>query len=503
MSNNNALLDQLAYGGQHDGKVAVIDIGSNSVRLVIYDGMKRIPLPIYNEKAFCTLGKGIGQTQRLNPEGVKMARQAMGRLLATARINRVSELHIIATAAVRDADDGKAFVKELERTHKIKIKVISGKKEAEYAALGIVSGHFQPVGLVADLGGGSLELTSLNQQDILAHDTQPLGALRLLDRAGDKPQLLQELIDRYLDEVEWLTMNTGTYPTLYAVGGSFRALAKCYMDKIAYPIDLLNDYCPTVDEISPLLHDITGYNADQLATLPVSSKRQPQLPVAAKVMLALIKRSGAKRILFSANGIREGLLFNHLSPYLRREDPLLASCDRLRMSFSGQARYARELFQWMKPILLAESPEMTRIRIAACMLNHLALTIQRPNRARWVYHHLLQCSIQGATHAERVALATALYHRYQPAWKNETPRSLSLIDAKWRAWAALVGATMRMGYHLSGGAPGNLVQTQLRLEKDRPKLRLSASIKPLAGETLDKRLAAVEQAYIEFMSITG
>lgn len=496
--NIDPLLDQLAHGGQRDGRIGVIDIGSNSIRLVIYDGMKRVPLPIYNEKAFCTLGKGISRTNRLNPEGIKMARQAIARLLATARLNKVAELHIIATAAMRDADDGKSFVKELEKTHKIKINIISGKQEAKYAALGIASNHYNPHGIVADLGGGSLELTALEKHDIMHHASQPIGALRLVDRAGNRPELMSDLINKYLNQIDWLEEISGKYDNLYAVGGSFRALAKIYMQRTNYPLYLLHNYTLPTSDLLPFLKEIAAYNDEQCAALPVSSKRRIQLPAAALVMIELLKRSQADKVIFSTSGIREGLLFSLLSPYMCDEDPLLASCDMLRQSFAGQSRYSRELFQWMSPIFTGEDDNMHRVRIASCMLNHLALNIQSTNRPDWAYHHVLQASICGLEHYERVALAGSLYYRYQTNMRNEFS-SYSLMDSKWQSWAKLVGAAMRLGYMLSGGSPGNLEQCKLRLDQDRPKLRLSKPMKPLQGDTLDQLKRQLSAAYVEFM----
>ena len=495
---HDPLLDQLAYGSSRDSRVGVIDIGSNSIRLVVYDGMKRVPLPIYNEKAFCTLGQGMSRTNRLNPQGVKMARQAIARLLTAARLNKVAELHIIATAAIRDADDGKAFVKELERTHKVKIDVISGKREAKYAALGIASSHYAPHGMVADLGGGSLELTLLHERKILHHSSQPMGSLRLLDRSKGKSELLDELIGKYLEQVEWLPEVPGNAEALYAVGGSFRALAKVHMRRTDYPLNLLHNYTLDRDEMMPLLEEIANYNEAQCAELPVSSKRQPQLPVAARIMLELLEESAASKVVFSTSGIREGLLFSQLSPYLQKEDLLLSSSHNLRASFAGKSLYARELFEWMNPLFTAESEAMRRVRLAACMLHHLAMNIQSANRAEWAYHHVLQATIRGLEHQERIALAAALYHRYRTSMKDEFG-SYALLSESWKSWAALTGAAMRLGYRLSGGAPGNLEQTKLRLDDDRPALRLSNAMKPLQGETLERRKQTLSGAYVEFM----
>jgi exopolyphosphatase/guanosine-5'-triphosphate,3'-diphosphate pyrophosphatase len=495
----DALMDQLAYGSGRESRIGVIDVGSNSIRLVVYDALKRVPLPLYNEKAFCSLGKGLSQTNRLNPEGVKMARKAIARLLAAAKLNRVTELHIIATAAIRDADDGKAFVKEIERTHHIKIDVISGKKEAKYAALGIVSGHYQPKGLVADLGGGSLELTLLEEQDILHHSSQPIGSLQLLDRGKGKPALMQDLMEQYLNQIDWLAELAGKQTKqLYAVGGSFRAIAKSHRIETDYPLELLHNYTVKTKELLPYLEELIEADEARLEKLPISIKRRQQIPVAARLLKELLSRSNAKRVIFSTSGIREGLLFSQLSPYIRQEDPLLASCDMLRNNQMGQARYARELFEWMSPLFRDESDDERRVRMAACMLNHQALTIQSANRPAWAYHHILHSSIRGMEHEERVMLAASVYHRYRSIMKDSFG-SYQLLDAYQASWARLVGTAMRLAYTLSGGSPGNLPQTQLRLEKDRPQLRLSPPLKPLQGETLDKRKEVLSESYLQFV----
>ncbi len=495
---NNQLLDQLSYRLNRNGRVGVIDIGSNSIRLVIYDGMKRVPQPIYNEKAFCSLGQGMSKNNRLHPEGVKMARSAIARLLATARINKVSELHVIATAAVRDADDGKAFVKELERTHKISIDIISGKREAKYAAMGIASGHYNPQGIVADLGGGSLELTILENQTVIHHNSQPMGALRLLDRSKGSSELLDELINRYLNEIDWLANISGEYSKLYAVGGSFRALAKTYMQRINYPLSFLHNYTLPVSDMRPMLEEIALYDEEKVKILPVSSERQLQMPAAARVLLALIDRGQIDTLVFSTSGIREGLLFSMLSPYLRQDDLLLASCDILRQDYPGQIRYSRELCEWMTPLFEKEDPSLMRVRVATCMLNHLALNIQTNSRATWAYHHILQASIRGLQHSERVAMGAALYHRYKFSFTDDFG-SYQLLDDKWKSWAALVGTAMRLGYMLSGGSPGNLAKTQIRIEQDRPQLRLTGDMKAMQGCTLDKRKESLNAAYVEFL----
>lgn len=483
----------LASAYLSDSKVGVIDIGSNSVRLVVYDGMKRVPLPIYNEKIFCSLGKGLGSTNRLNPQGVKLARRAIAQLLASVKMMRISELHIIATAALRDADDGKAFVKELERAHGVRIKVISGKKEAKYAAYGIFSTHHRPRGLVGDLGGGSLELISLEEPDISLHDTLPLGPLRLLDsEVGSSRELLRDITCKHLNQLEWL--RDRSYEHFYAVGGSFRALAKMHMKQQGYPLEILDHYEVESPLMLAFLEAVIECPDERITQLEVSSRRQPQMPAAAVVLREILKMAQAKTVIFSTSGIREGLLYSYLSPYLQKEDPLFATCMEFAAGNGRNLGYHKDLFEWMAPLLRDESEAEARLRLAACMLGELAWRIYRPSRAEWAYFMVLRSSLTGVSHTERVALAAALYHRYQPKWK-ESWRSYGLLNERWRSWAALVGSAMRLGHYLSGGVPGNLAHSSLKLDGGRPKLRMSREAQPLQGESCETRLSAMLEAY--------
>ena len=484
------------FGGYlHDGKVGVMDIGSNSIRLVIYDGMKRVPLPIYNEKAFCSLAKGMGKTNKLNPDGVKMARRAIARLLAIVKLMEVVELHVLATAAIRDADDGLAFVKEIERIHGIKVKVISGKREAKYAAYGIMSAHYQVVGLAGDLGGGSLELIDLDKPELDAFESMPLGPLRLMDRAGDNRKYMRDIVSNHLSQLDW--MKGKKYPVFYGVGGSFRSIATLHMKRNNYPLSLIHNYEVATDQLMPLLKEVAGMDDKQLASLPMDIKRQPQMPAAVITLMEILERVDAKKVVFSTSGIREGLLFGQLSPYMRKEDPLISSCAELAEQNGRHPGYPADLVEWMAPMFGQENEQELRLRHAACMLSDLAWRIHRPFRAEWAYHRVLQSSLIGITHSERVALAAALYHRYEPRWK-ENWKSYVLLSERQRRWAEVVGTAMSLGYYLSGGLPGNLSHSVIKIERGRPKLRMTRESQPLQGESVDRRLDELATAMAGF-----
>src|SRR5262245_14534056 len=184
--------------------VAVIDIGSNSVRLVVYEGLTRSPTPIFNEKMLAGLGREVQSTGLLAPDAVEAAYATLRRFRALCDRLEVARLWVIATAACRDAANGKAFVAEAERICGVKIDVLSGKREAELSALGVVSGFHRPDGIVGDLGGGSLELTEVHGQRVRPGLTLPLGGLALQDVSSKSVKKAEKIVRATLEDARLL-----------------------------------------------------------------------------------------------------------------------------------------------------------------------------------------------------------------------------------------------------------------------------------------------------------
>ena len=337
-----------------DGRIGIIDIGSNSIRLVVYDQQKRAPVSIYNEKVMCGLGKGLASTGVLNPQGVEEAKGALSRFLAMGKNMEIRSLYVMATAAVRDATDGPAFVDYIQRTHNIHIDIISGEKEARLGAYGVCSSIYQPKGITGDLGGGSLELIWMNNFDIQDHTSLALGSLRMFDETKGDRDKIKKLIEKRFAELDWL--DDYKTPTFYAIGGSFRALAKMHMSANNYPLQILHEY--TVDSKSFLafLREILSLSNEKLEKYPGSAaKRVPQLPGAALLLEQILTTTHAEKITFSASGIREGYVYEMLSPQLRAEDGLISSCYEFSSRSGRTVAYSEELYAWMNTLFASES----------------------------------------------------------------------------------------------------------------------------------------------------
>lgn len=477
----------------HDGKVGILDIGSNSVRLVVYDGMKRVPMPIFNEKSMCELGKHVALTGRLNPEGVEMAKIAIARFLTLARVMDVVEIYILATAAIRDAEDGKAFVKEIEAVHGVNVKIISGVQEARLAAKGVLASLFNPSGLVGDLGGGSFELVRLHDKRLYQQATLPLGALRLKDDCGDDIDKASARVTAHFEELKWL--QDYEFDTFYAVGGSFRALAHIQLLERDYPLEVLHAYEVNAVDMLSFLRTFITLPPEKIAELPGSSrKRSAYLRFAAVALGEILTHTGVKKVVFSTAGIREGFLYDQLSPYVKQEDGLIACCVDLASQNGRVESYARDLFHWMTPAFRDETDEMQRLRFACCVLSEFAWRIHPQYRAEWQFTRIIQSSISGMNHKERIMLALALYHRHTLNTKLDT-RVLELLSRKQVQWCVAIGRALSAGFALSGGVAGILPKIPLSCTpKQKVKVSPDEDLQDLYTDVVKKRVEGFEES---------
>jgi exopolyphosphatase/guanosine-5'-triphosphate,3'-diphosphate pyrophosphatase len=484
---------QLSDQPFRDGRIGIIDIGSNSIRMVVYDQQKRSPVAIYNEKVMCELGKGLATTGMLNPSGVELAKNALRRFLAMGRNMEITSLYVMATAAVRDAKDGEAFARYLEDTYDIDVDTISGKKEAKLGAYGVCASMFKPRGITGDLGGGSLELVWVDDGQIADHASVLLGSLRLLDETKGDREKMKKLIDKRFGELDWLKDHKTA--NFYAIGGSFRALAKMHMESSNYPLRILHEYRAEAKEFQAFVKQIAAMPADKLEKFPgVAAKRIATLPGAAMILDKIISAAKPEGIVFSASGIREGYLYEKLSPYIRSQDGLLSSCIEFATKGGRSTAYSNELYTWMYPLLKDESDRDRRLRMAFCLLSEIAQHIHPEYRAEWAYERILFSSITGLSHRERVKLALALYHRHQFKVK-QVWSEMNMLKQKDAAWAKLVGTCANLAYHISGSVAGNLLKTAYVIDSKAVNLQLSGSMQDIMGDALKRRIAGVDEAY--------
>lgn len=498
-------------GSTRHKRIAILDIGSNSVRMVIFDALKRVPLPLFNEKVLCGLARDLEKTGRLYAPGIRMAQQAIARFLYIARAMNIEQVHAFATSAVRDSQDGSRFVKAIEQRYRISINILTGKEEARLAALGIASALYEADGLVCDLGGGSLELAQLTvsrkkplrassisrlegQGMVGEHDSFPLGALRLRSLTYGNRAKAQEIIDRYLAKLPLVKSLKGK--TLYAVGGSFRAMAKIHLHRQDYPLHILEHYTLSQHHCLEIASHIASLSPSQIKRLPsVSEKRKDTLALSALVLKRLIELGKPKHVRFSTYGVREGLVFDMLPSEDKHKDALIVGCAEMISNISppGNAtqwvEYGHELFRWMAPLFSDEPTLLVRLRLAACILSRLAWYEHTEYRAEMAFRWMLDAEIPAISHWERVFVATAVYHRYKTQPNSDITRTLQkLLKPAQVKEAQAIGKAMRLGYRLSGSATGILPHITIRKERETLVMTVPENVKSILGDEVHKQM---------------
>jgi exopolyphosphatase/guanosine-5'-triphosphate,3'-diphosphate pyrophosphatase len=448
--------------------VAVIDIGSNSVRLVVYAAMERSLVSIFNEKTLCGLGREVQSTGLLAPDAVSKALTSLRRFRALCRVMKVGRIHAIATAACRDASNGPEFITRAERICGVPIEILSGPREAKLSALGVVSGVHRPDGIVGDLGGGSLELIDVRGNRVRQGVTLPLGSLALQDTSHKSLKRAERIVKSELTEIDQLKAGRGR--TFYAVGGTWRALARIHIIQSGYPLQVMHGYSiPAVDalDFARRLRRLVG--ADMLANIEaVSEARRPLLAYAAVVLEYIIRTAKPKMVVFSTYGVREGLLYSLLPERERRKDGFLCAAQTLNELLSRSARHAEELIGWTDRLVrvakLRETEEERRLRHAACLLSDIGWRVHPDHRGEQTMSLITNGNFGAVSHQGRAFVALAVFYRYAGlSEQNEPPAQIQqLVAPAMLERARVLGAAFRVAHLVSAARPGVLPASHFR-----------------------------------------
>lgn len=472
--------------------VAVIDVGSNSVRLVVFDAARRVSVPVFNEKVLCGLGRDIDSTGKLDPAGVELALDALQRFAVLTHSMGVEDLTIVATAAVREAEDGPAFVAAVERRCGLKVRTIPGEEEARLSSLGVLSAIPDADGLVGDLGGASFEVAQVDHGASQALTSLPIGPIRLADSDGINHDAAALTIDAQLSKIDWL--GTARGKTFYAVGGAWRAFARVHMNLTEYPLLVAHHYEIPGDQALAFARTVAMDEHGMLAKFygGVSKKRIATLPYAALLLSRLIEISGVSKIVISAYGLREGCLFDRLSREVRADDPLIDACHNLAW-MTGRATVDGEaLYHWMSPAFPDESARQKRLRRAACLLADLEWSEHPDYRVEHALLRILRYPMTGVDHPGRAYMGLAVASRHAQVRPRLYDRFLEpLLDKREARRARATGLAMRLGYTLSGGVIALLEQSHIRREGDKLVFELPESADVLVGDTVQRRFKSL------------
>ncbi|WP_127114282.1 Ppx/GppA family phosphatase [Shimia sediminis] len=479
-------------------RVGVVDVGSNSVRLVVFDGAARSPAYFYNEKIMCALGAGLSETGRLNPEGRERALSAIRRFQEVARQICHGELTAVATAAVREASDGPDFCEEVLRETGLKIHVIDGAEEARLSAQGVLLGWPGSYGLVCDIGGSSMELAEIDRDSVGKRVTSALGPLKLKDVKGGKKgrrAYINTVLDQLKDEMG------SQRNRLFLVGGSWRAIARIDMERRGYPLRVLHEYRMSAKAINATAQYIKDNDLEELRLrCGVSSSRMSLVPYAIDVLKGVVRRFKPHDIAVSSYGIREGMLYEQMPDRLRRRDPLIESCRFAEVKDARLPGFGKALYQFIQPLFKSADEERRRLIKAACLLHDVSWRAHPDYRAEVCFDNATRANLGGMRHSERVFLGLALLHRYRN--KREGTRfedMFDLLDEKQLKQAEVLGKALRFGAMLWLDSSADMGELVWRPKKRELQLTLPPSAAALYGEVAEARF----QSLVDALEATG
>lgn len=474
-------------------RLGVVDVGSNSVRLVVFDGAARSPAYFYNEKIMCGLGEGLSDTGRLNPRGRARALSALLRFAALAEGMGLPPLTAVATAAVREAADGPDFREEVRRTTGIVLHVIPGEEEARLSAQGVLLGWPGSYGMVCDIGGSSMELADLSNGAVGARLTSPLGPLKLKEVKGGQKALTAHIAG-IIDDMH-AQMNHETAMRLFLVGGSWRAIARIDMERRNWPLTVLHEYRMGLDAVAETRAFIEKADLGALrARLGISEDRMALVPLAVQVLDALVRRFQPKDMAISSYGIREGMLYEKMSPALRSSDPLIESCRYAEIRDARLPGFGDVLFDFVRPLFPDSDWQALRIIRAACLLHDVSWRAHPDYRAEVCFDNATRANLGGLKHEERVWLGLSLMHRYSSRRDARYEALFRLLGAEQIKTAEILGRAMRLGAMLWLGAHDAPGAFFWKPGKKTLELVLESRARPLWGEVVQSRFNSLAHA---------
>ncbi len=463
---------------------AIIDIGSNSVRLVVYDGPRRIPAIIFNEKVMAGLGRGVARTGELSEAGQDRALKALRRFHILTRQMEVSTTRVVATAAVREATNGQAFLEKV-RDIGFTPEILTGEQEGQMAGYGVLSGIPEADGIVGDLGGGSLELVDVAAGRILGSASIPFGVLRLPALLDKGEAVFVKRLAKALEPIDF--RRRGRRRPFYMVGGSWRALSRFDMVRTRHPLPVSHHHILAPDRIQSLRRELLATDKDRLKDVPaLSSSRIPTLPNAALLLEALVEELRPSELVTSSFGIREGMLYERLDPATRRLDPLIEAARQAGRGLGRFPEHGDLLDKWIAPVF-ADPPHLARLRRAACVLSDIAWQAHPDFRADRGLDMALHGNWVGIDAPGRVLLAQALYTNFggKDFASLEVARLCAPEDLRR---ATLWGLAIRLGHRFSGGVATSLERSRLGIRSGMLRLEIRRGDEALFGDAVERRL---------------
>ncbi len=483
-------------------RVGVLDIGSNSVRFVIYELFGAAFSPVYNEKVLAGLGRDLTTTGRLSKQGRQEALAALSRFRSIAEAQKLDRILIGATAALRDAKDAPEFIALVKKETGLNISPVSGEEEAFLTAQGLVAAQPNANGVAADLGGASLELIRLKRGEVEKGVSYPIGPFRIAGKdlgqtSTFDTKAMRKTILKRLSEKKF--PKKGTQP-LYLIGGAWRNLAGVHQKRHLYPLKTLQAYELMPGTAQDLARWAYGEGRQDLLTWPgINQRRAETLPYSGLLLDVLLDYLEPEKVVISSTGLREGLVHASMPANLKKRDALLDSCrDLARGNLQGMY-FAAPLNKFLKPLdpilpRVFEKQNERRLRKAAFHLVGIGKGLHPDYRADLVFEDVLYAPLPGLTHKERAYLALILFHSYTGRQRTINQDAINLLLTQREKHAALImGSAIRLAVVASGRSPDLLKQLSVRADDGVLIISAKASWSNVLTERVAHRLDKLGQ----------
>jgi exopolyphosphatase/guanosine-5'-triphosphate,3'-diphosphate pyrophosphatase len=430
-------------------KEAIIDLGSNSIRMLIYDNLLNSQIPIFNEKAICELGKNLDKTGKLDPKGSEFALSVLQRFKRILINLKVKKFKIIGTAAVREATDSKLFISKVQKIFKKKVEVLTGIEEAENSALGVIIGFQKVNGVVADLGGGSLELARVEKNIIYEKVSLPLGVLRLFNQPKRNKDKINSIISFYLNKIEWL--RKVKTKNLYLCGGTWRTLLNAHIFKTNYPLSILHQYKLSAYEalkFSNKLLSVKSIKSEKLVS--VTKSRTNYIPIGSYILSSLIKICDPSNVLCSVSGVREGSLINKAYLNILEKDSLNRSVHFIALKKGDFGENYIKLYNFLKKIFTNNDEDFPiRLLLPACSLSNFDWGLGTYQRAELVFQEVINSPILKLSHNDRIKLGLVSFWRHCSTKYYPDVEFLKILSNSEIAACRRIGAALRFASSIS------------------------------------------------------
>jgi exopolyphosphatase/guanosine-5'-triphosphate,3'-diphosphate pyrophosphatase len=473
-------------------RIAIIDIGSNSIRLVVFDGPKRSPLYLYNEKVFFRLGLQSFGGKPFGSNTLEAVSNIIKRYVAICRNMEISKIIMFGTSALREASNSNVLVESIREKTNVDVDIISGEKEAFYAAQGILLGFPNAEGVICDLGGNSVEFANIRKNVVTECNSVLLGPLTIKN-LGEK---CKNLDDHMKNQLATITNFNGVKnKSFFLIGGSWRAIAKIHMQRIKYPLKIIQGYKVESKKLKKTLEFIQESSfLTKSDEMNISLGRLELLPQAARLLKIIIDEFEIKVLTFSSFGVREGLIYEHLSVAEKKRDPLIEAAKFFEKKETRFPKMSKHTFNWISPLYENLPPKTKRVILAATKLHDIAWIAHPDYKTEMCLEIVTRSNISGISHKERVFLAMILLfrHKAKPE-KIFNSKLFKIVPKKKRKIALVIGKGLRLASTFFG-EKSLLNKIEFRLRANEVDLCFQSKMDSINGEIVEKRIQELNKA---------